>query len=349
MAVLASLMGALPRRPARPRLQRPPTRLAVLTWTLSIAALGGAVASSFFGPDYGVSALVTTGTASAALTAGHDPKGADPVALQVDPTEFRRPAASADGRPRIAIIVRGLGLSKSTTARALADMPPDVTLALSAYGRDLQHDADAARADGHEVFLDVPVEPQGYPANDAGPEALLSSLGADENRERLKWALGRFVGFPGLVLAAGSPALDNPAIVTALLDDPSLKGLVWAYANAKGFADAKVEMTQAAVTIDGAAGPDDIGNALERLEAAARKGGSALAIVSPAPATLDRLKAWTSELDARGLALVPASALALSPAGDAQADPTHQAEDTHAAEAAGGDEAHGREEARESH
>ena len=37
-------------------------------------------------------------------------------------------------------------------------------------------------------------------------------------------------------------------------------------------------------------------------------------IVSPAPATLARLKAWTAGLDDKGIALVPASALAIAPA-----------------------------------
>jgi len=313
MALLASLKGArLPRRPARPRLSRPPSRLAVLTWTLTVAALGGAVASSLFGPGYGVSALVTTGPAEA--SAEIEPHEAPPAATLIDPTEFRRPAPPADGRPRVAIIVRGLGLSKAATAQAVADLPADVTLALNAYGRNLQHDSDAARADGHEVFLDVPVEPKGYPANDSGPEALLTSLSAGENSERLQWALGRFIGFPGLVFAPGSPALESAATLSLLFDGQALKGLVWAHATAKGFDDAKIETATATITIEPGASADDVDSALERLEGAARKGGAALAIVGPAPVTLERLKAWTVALEDKGIVLVPASALAVTPA-----------------------------------
>lgn len=281
-----------------------------MTWALTIAALGGAAASSMFARGYGVSALVTTGPADASATiAPHNPA---PAATLIDPAEFRRRAPPPDGRPRVAIIVRGLGLSKAATAQAIADLPADVTLALSAYGRELQHDADAARADGHEVFLDIPVEPKGYPANDAGPEALLTALTPGENGARLQWALGRFIGFPGLVFAPGSPALESAEMLAPLFEGPALKGLVWAHAGAKGFADAKVDMATATLTIDPSASSDDVDRALERLEAAARKGTAALAIVGSAPATVERLKAWTASLDDKGIALVPASALAVS-------------------------------------
>jgi polysaccharide deacetylase 2 family uncharacterized protein YibQ len=311
MAVLASLKGARwPRSSARPRLARPPSRLAVLTWTLAVVALGGAVASSLFGPDYGVSALVTTAPASASA---HVEPETEPKAALLDPNEFRRPAPPADGRPRVAIIVRGLGLSRSATAKAILDLPADVTFALSAYGRDLQKDADTARADGHEVFLDVPVEPQGYPANDAGPEAILTSLTSSENAGRLEWALTRFIGFPGLVFAPASPALDSKETLAPLFEDAALNGLVWAHTGAKGFDGAKIEMATAEMSIDQNASADEVDAALGRLEGIAREGGTALAIVSSAPTTMARLKAWTAALEDKGIVLVPASAVAVKP------------------------------------
>lgn len=312
MAVSAIFKGArLPRMPARMRLARPPGRVAVLAWALGIVALGGAAASSYMSHGYGVSALVVTGPASASIPA--HPK-AEPREIALDPTEFRRTAPSADGRPRVAVIVRGLGLSRKTTAAAIADLPADVTLALSAYGRDLQRDADTARADGHEVFLDMPVEPAGYPGNDAGPQALLTSLTAAENDGRLQWALSRFIGFPGIVFAPGSPALDSAAFVTPLLHGPGRSGLVWAAFGAKGFEGADAAVAAAAIDIAAGSSDHDVDMALERLEAVARKGGSALAIVSATPVVMARVKAWAAGLEDEGIALVPASALAVTPA-----------------------------------
>lgn len=283
--------------------------MSVIVWALAAVAIVAAIASGMMSSGYGANALVTTGKALAAEA----PPAPEPLALPDDPAEFRRPAPVADGRPRVAIIVRNLGLSAAATRRAIADLPPDISLALSAYGRDLQRDADDARAVGHEVFLDVPVEPQGYPANDAGPQALLTSLSPAENVERLRWSLGRFHGYPGVVFASASPATDNAATVTPLLTAPGAGGLIWAHAGARGFETAKAELAAAALSLEAGLSAREADMALERLEALARKNGGALAIVTPSPVTLDRLAAWSASLDDRGVALVPASALAVTP------------------------------------
>ncbi len=310
MALSAILKGAqFPRISAN---ARPPGRIAVLAWALATVAVAATLASSLFSRDagYGASAFVTTSTVAAAPAAA----APEAQAVAVDPAAFRRPAPPLDGRPRVAVIVRGLGLSKQATAAAIADLGPDITLALSAYGRDLQRDADAARASGHEVFLDVPVEPAGFPANDAGPQAILSSLTATENGARLRWSLARFSGFPGLVFAPGSPALDDPATLAPLLAEPDLRGLIWAHAGARGFAGAQSDTVSAVIALDAGVAPAEIDAAFERLEGIARSNGAALVIVTPTPAAMARLKTWTATLGDKGLLLVPASALAVTPA-----------------------------------
>lgn len=306
MAVMAIFGNA---RPPRPPVVRPPGRIVVIAWALAIVAVAAAGFSDMTGrASYGARALVTTGAAAA-----HVPAAVHPEAALIDPAQFRKLAPPVDGRPRVAIVVRGLGLSERATKSAIADLPADVTLALSAYGRDVQRDADMARAAGHEVFLDLPVEPPGYPANDAGPQALLSSLSAEENKARLEWSLARFIGFPGIVIAPGSPAFEAAATLTPLLDAPGLEGMVWAHFGARGFDNAKAAVAAAAVSIAAGAAPQDADAALERVEAVARKSGAALVIVTPAPATLARLKIWLEGAEARGIVIVPASALAVTP------------------------------------
>ncbi|MBL8572458.1 MAG: divergent polysaccharide deacetylase family protein [Hyphomicrobiaceae bacterium] len=311
MAVSAILKGVrVPRLNLRTRPMTARARISALSWAVAVIALVAVAASSLNGGKAGASAFVTTGTAHASETAPE----IETVRPLADPATYRRAAPAADGRPRVAVIVRGLGLSARITGGAIADLPPDVTLALSAYGRDLQKDADAARADGHEVFLDVPVEPQGYPANDAGPQALLTSLSAAENAQRLEWSMARFTGFPGLVFAPGSPALESAETMAPLFDKAGPGGLVWAHAGAKGFDGARVETAAAAVTLPASASAADADAAFERLNALARKSGAALIIVTPAPTTLTRLKIWIGALENEGIVLVPASALAVAPA-----------------------------------
>src|SRR5690606_11954047 len=81
---------------------------------------------------------------------------------------------AAGGRPLIAIVVTGLGLNPTGSIDAIERLPETVTLAFAPYGRNLQRTVGAAHADGHEVLLEVPLEPFDYPDNDPGPETLLT-------------------------------------------------------------------------------------------------------------------------------------------------------------------------------
>ena len=94
------------------------------------------------------------------------------------------PMISADGRrpdeayarahaprtgPVVALIVGGLGMSERLTLEAIETLPPEVTLSFAPYANDLQGWIDRARAAGHEVLIELPMEPFDYPNNDPGP------------------------------------------------------------------------------------------------------------------------------------------------------------------------------------
>ena len=55
-------------------------------------------------------------------------------------------------------------------------LPPAVTLAFTPYGADPTKLAERARAQRHEILLQVPMEPFDYPDNDPGPQTLLTTL-----------------------------------------------------------------------------------------------------------------------------------------------------------------------------
>ncbi|BCW87501.1 hypothetical protein sos41_06300 [Alphaproteobacteria bacterium SO-S41] len=307
MATLSFMKGLAPRR----RRTRSVGRVAVITWAIAVAALAGSAASFLLGGHDGAHAIVAEGEGVHAPVVAEAP--VEP-AHAADPTEFRRTAPPEDGRPRIAIVLRGLGVSTALTAAAVEKLPADITLGLSVYGRNLQKQVDAARAGGHEVFLDIPVEPLGFPNNDAGPKALLTSLSAAENAERLTWDLERATGYAGLVFAPGSPALDNKAMMAPLLGDEAAHGLIWTHARARGLDGAGAAIAAADLVLDTAAGPDEIDAALEQLEALARSKGRAVGLANAYPVSVGRLVAWSAGLEARGIQLVPVSALSVSPA-----------------------------------
>ena len=71
----------------------------------------------------------------------------------------------------------------------------------------LEREAAAAREAGHETLLQSPMEPITYPADNPGPHTLLTGATEADNLDALRWQMGRFVGYVGVVnhLAASSP------------------------------------------------------------------------------------------------------------------------------------------------
>ncbi len=80
------------------------------------------------------------------------------------------PNARRSARPPIiAIVVSGLGVGAAKTADAITKLPGAVTLAFTPYGSDPGKLVERARAQKHEVLLQVPMEPFDYPDNDPRP------------------------------------------------------------------------------------------------------------------------------------------------------------------------------------
>ena len=115
-----------------------------------------------------------------------------------------QPLPGKPDAPRIALIVGGLGVSASATADAIAKLPGAVTLGFVPYGTDVAALAARARDGGHEILLQVPMEPFDYPDNDPGPQTLLTSLTPQQNIDRLYWLMSRFQGYVGLTNTMGA-------------------------------------------------------------------------------------------------------------------------------------------------
>jgi polysaccharide deacetylase 2 family uncharacterized protein YibQ len=233
-------------------------------------------------------------------------------------TVYARPPGALPGgvKPvaRIALVVGGLGLSEAATADALETLPPATTLAFAPYGRDLQAQVTRARTRGHEVLLQVPMEPFDYPANDPGPHTLTAAARPQDNLDKLQWLMARFSGYVGVVNFMGAKIMADEAALAPLMREIGGRGL--------GFIDdgssprslaAKVgpgvrtPTGRAAVVLDGVPRADALDKELARVESLARERGYALATASALPVTLERVGRWARGLEAKGILLVPAS------------------------------------------
>jgi polysaccharide deacetylase 2 family uncharacterized protein YibQ len=216
---------------------------------------------------------------------------------------------------RIAILVGGLGISQSATSEAIARLPGEVSLAFAPYGADLEKTVARARADGHEAFLQVPMEPFDYPDNDPGPHTLLTGPKGAENLDRLRWALGRFTGYVGIVNFLGGRLTADEAALSPLLREIAGRGLMVVDDGssarsllAPGAARARIPALKADIALDTVARGEAIDAELQRLELLARELGIAVATASALPVTVERIGRWARTLEGKGLVLVPVSA-----------------------------------------
>jgi polysaccharide deacetylase 2 family uncharacterized protein YibQ len=231
----------------------------------------------------------------------------------------KMPPGKADA-PRIAIIVTGLGVSAAATQEALTKLPGPVTFAFMPYGPEVEGAATRARAQGHEILLQVPMEPFDYPDNDPGPQTLLHSLNAEQNLDRLHWLLSRLQGYVGIANFMGARFTSFEPAFSPVLRDVGKRGLIYVddgsspRSLAGQIAGANnLPFARADVTIDSVASPGHIDKALARLEAMARERGAAVGIASALPATIQRIAQWSRAVENRGIVLVPITAIAVKP------------------------------------
>jgi uncharacterized protein len=233
---------------------------------------------------------------------------------------FARPVQPLPGRPdapRIALIISGLGVSANETSAAIASLPGPVTLGFVPYGTDVTSLVGRARAAGHEVLLQVPMEPFQYPDNDPGPQTLLTSLTPQQNVERLHWLMSRFQGYVGLSNTMGARFTASEPSFAPIMHETAKRGLVFVDdgSNPRSVAGriagaGNLPFAQADVVIDAVPTPEEIDRALGRLEMTARERNVAVGIASALPVSIDEIAKWAKAAESRGLLLVPISAVA---------------------------------------
>lgn len=240
------------------------------------------------------------------------PGGPLPIIASDGRTAFKayaRPFKS-DGRPKIALIVRGLGLNPRITQQAIDALPPEATLSFVPYADGLQTWINIARAKGHEVLLEVPMEPLDYPDNDPGPQGLMVASPPAENAKRLEWVMARATGYFGLTNYLGSKFIGSDDGMNALFAVLRQRGLAFIDDGTAFSRVGDVQRASADRVVDGQQlSADSIGKQLEGLEIAAKQNGQALGVGSAYPVTIDQLARWSREASARGFQLAPASAV----------------------------------------
>jgi polysaccharide deacetylase 2 family uncharacterized protein YibQ len=243
---------------------------------------------------------------------------------------YARPFEANDKRPRIALVIRGLGVGSSNTSLALMQVSPEINFAFVPFAPDLQGDIDKARGAGHEVMLELPMEPFDFPDSDPGPHALLAAASSEENVKRLDWSLSRATGYVGVMNLLGGRFMGEERAIEPILDSVSKRGLLFFDNGASSSSVAitaarhvKAAIATGTMTLDNVQTPAAIDAKLAELETAARQDGYAIGVASAYSVTIARIGEWATSAGARGFHVVPISALA-APPGDVVIEPPAQ-------------------------
>jgi polysaccharide deacetylase 2 family uncharacterized protein YibQ len=214
--------------------------------------------------------------------------------------------------PVVAIVIGGLGVGAAKTTDAIMKLPPAVTLAFTPYGSDPAKLTERARAQRHEILLQVPMEPFDYPDNDPGPQTLLTSQTAEQNIDRLYWHLSRFQGYAGIANFMGARFTATESVMQPIIREAAKRGLGYlddgstprSAAPSLTAAEA-MPFARADFTIDAVPTSAEIDRTLVKLETLAKERGLAVGVASALPISIERIAAWTKTLDSRGIMLVP--------------------------------------------
>jgi polysaccharide deacetylase 2 family uncharacterized protein YibQ len=232
---------------------------------------------------------------------------------------YARPWSGGRGA-RVAIVIGGLSVSQTGTQAAIAKLPAEVTLAFAPQGNSIGRWMQAARQSGHEIVMQVPLEPFDYPKVNPGRNTLTVAASADENLKSLHWALSRTTNYTGVMNYMGARFSADAAAMEPFIAELGKRGLAYIEdgSSARSLAPDLalkdgVPFVAGDMAIDAVQDRGEILKKLDSLEATARAKGTAVGIGSAFDLTVDTVSSWVVEAKKRGIEIVPISAVAIDP------------------------------------
>ncbi|RWD22780.1 divergent polysaccharide deacetylase family protein [Mesorhizobium sp.] len=232
---------------------------------------------------------------------------------------YARPWSGSRGA-RVAIVIGGLAVSQTGTQAAIAKLPAEVTLAFAPQGNSIGRWMQAARQSGHEIVLQIPLEPFDYPNINPGRNTLTVAASPDENLKSLHWALSRTTNYTGVMNYMGARFSADAAAMAPFIAELGKRGLAYVDdgSSARSLAPDLalkdgVPFVAGDTSIDAVQDRGAILKKLDELEATARAKGTAVGIGSAFDLTVDTVSAWVAEAKKRGIEIVPISAVAIDP------------------------------------
>ena len=254
------------------------------------------------------------------ISSGYLPKRSDE---NLRPMDFyaRQPATEGNfGIARVVLIVGGLGISQTGTQQAIRRLPPDVTLAFAPYGNSLQRWTEDARKAGHELLLQLPMEPIDFPSNNPGQHTLLSKAQTVENMANLHWLMSRMTNYVGVMNYLGGKLLGDEHALKPIFDELAERGLLFvddgSVRNTRSDNTARgalLPFAKADARIDTLRERSKIAKELEELAKQAKRTGLAIGYANAFPETIAMLAQFAANAEKDGIEITPVSAIVRDP------------------------------------
>ncbi len=233
---------------------------------------------------------------------------------------YSRPPATEGnfGVARVVLIVGGMGISQTGSQQALKQLPPSVTLAFAPYGNSLLRWMQEARRKGHELLLQVPMEPFG--GDSPGEHTLSTAQDPATNLADLHWSMSRITNYVGIVNFLGGKFVTEPDAMKPVFEDIATRGLLFvddgSIRNSVADEVAKAALlpfAKAAVQIDATRSRAAIARQLNALAEEAKRTGVAIGMANAFPESIDAIARFAAGANAAGIEITPVSAIVSDP------------------------------------
>ncbi len=227
------------------------------------------------------------------------------------PTPTPRPPPPPGARGKLVILLDDGGQKMALVPRVAA-LPPAVGVAVLPFLPSSSETAVALHKAGHEVWLHLPMEPNGYPANKPGPGAVFVSMAEDEVRMTVHSALNNVPHAVGMNNHMGSRATADLRLMTWVMQE--IKGRGIAFIDSRTTRETVAETAARAqgiktgrrnVFLDNDRSAGAIRRQLDEAVYRALMNGQAISIGHMVSVTVGVLEAELPGLEDRGITLVP--------------------------------------------
>ena len=162
----------------------------------------------------------------------------------------------------------------------------------------------------------MPLEPFDYPESDPGPDTLLTGQAPRDNLDKLFNVMAKFGGYVGLINHMGARFTSSTADFAPIMEELGARGLGYIDDGSSNRSAAtqlaaanNVEFGRADMWLDPIPSRSAVMEQLTALEQRATDAGQAIGVISALPISVQTLAEWAKDVEQRGFAIVPVSAL----------------------------------------